>query len=339
MVLCRAKLNVLMRDMRIEAMQVEHMAKAMESIAGRYQATENGLLDPELKRKSIMSNLSRTDASAATWASDQPSDTGAEKKETGDPIWKKILDNLIKVVTPIFGPIGTLASLYYALINKKYKDVGKYYVSFIGKEAAAAIKQGATWKDCFIGDLVASKSAGDIWQSTIDKYNPHVITKDGFDASKSVAGIFSIIATTVGCGIDNLIEQGGKVNARWAEETVTETLLSMGKTVLAGAIGTVIAGAFSISAPAWAAAAGVALIGVGLDHVGNRIVRKITRNENAKWLEYVSDGICDNIIEPVGKAVKGAVDSAKQGARWIGDKVGNTVRNLFGSKCAWAGSW
>lgn len=341
MALCRAKLNVLMRDMRIEAMQVEHMASAMESITGRYQSAESGLRDPQLAHKTFAMPTAGSAGAVASWAVEAATDTGAEEKKITDPFWKSLLDKGMKIATSIFGPAGTtVMGIYDFFVNGK--DPTKSIISLCGKEISTGMKKDAKWTDYIFGNLTKVKDGQDIIDDALNKYNPLVKAADGtVDKAASTAGLFSLIATLVGQGVENYNEQG-EINARWCEETITESALTIGKDIVIGAAVGGVAVALGVSAPAWATAVAVAAIGIGVDFVGNWIARKVTGDENAKWLESASDFVCDNVVEPVISAVGDAVEATKQGARWIGDTVGRAVQNFFGSRCAWAGgggSW
>lgn len=354
MVMCHAKLNLLMRDMRTEAMQVEYMAQTMETISGRYQAAEKGLLDPQLKQQSFAVSSAGNSGTISSWAVDPITDTGAEDTKTDEPLWKKALDAGVKVIGASLGPIGLIGETVYSIIQGKdvAQNVVKNLFKLCGKEVKPASKgSDASWKEWVFGDLLKRKDADDILDGTLNKYNVFAKSEGAVDWTARIGSTCLLIATFVGQGFQNYDEQG-EFNARWAEETVVETALTVGKDVLAGAIvsalvagagavATVATGAtVTISLPAVAVVGATALAGLALDWAGNAIAKKVTGDDKATWLECISDLVCDKVIEPVADVVKNAagnvVDAVKQGARWIGDGIGNATQNLFGSSCAWA---
>lgn len=314
----RKTLRVLAQTVMTEAEQADALVKALQEISVRYAASEQRLLGNQHTIGSL--TLPEGDAAQTDGASDEPA-------------WLK---SLLKLITAPIGPLGSLIMAIYGQVTGSDKDFWKNILSLMGKEVKAAGKSDATWRDYILGDLFKRKNGEKIIEGAYNKYNP-LVQKDGKpDGIGRAAAIISILTTLVGQGIENFHEQGNRINGRGIEETLSETAITIGKDILITAGVGAVAAAIGVSAPAWAVALTVAGIGLAADWVGNQIAVAVTGDQNAKWLECVSDWALDTVINPIGDAVA-------RSARWVGDKIQNAMdsvgrhfSNLFGSRCAWA---
>ncbi len=316
----RKTLRVLAQTVMTEAEQADALVKALQEISVRYAASEQRLLGNQHTIGSL--TLPEGDAAQTDGASDEPA-------------WLK---SLLKLITAPIGPLGSLIMAIYGQETGSDKDFWKNILSLVGKEVKAAGKgKGeASWRDYILGNLFKTKTGEEITEDAYNKYNPFV-KKDGQpDGIGRAAAIINILATLVGQGIENFHEQGGQINGRGIEETLSETAITIGKDILIMAgVGTA-AAAIGVSAPAWLVSLTAAGIGLAVDWVGNQIAVAVTGDQNAKWLECVSDWALDTVINPVGDAVA-------RSARWVSDQIQNAMdsvgrhfSNLFGSRCAWA---
>ena len=126
------------------------------------------------------------------------------------------------------------------------------------------------------------------------------------------AGAVLTVADKAKGNYEEYKEQGGIKNSRFWGETVTESVVEIGKDIVIGAAVAATIGGAIATMPAWAGVAVTATITAGVSVALDAVSNKVTKN-TAGFTENVSDFVVDKVESFVGNAVSFV---KKPFARW-----------------------
>lgn len=328
----KSKLGNLVSNIRSSSRDMRTVSRVLDRAVDEYVRTEDRLSGKSAGRAMNLRNPAGDTVSA--WSN---------KGNTSDPDWRKMWLDILGGA----GYLGGLLSAPIALQKQWYKNEGTdISIGDIGK-----LIKGAGKSELTIIDLMnkyydnnrvidAFKFLGlDNYRQTIAPYGdlPEAAWAslkglDTFKASlKEQLSIFDNAGKLRGTkiagwalslisnGFQNVDEYGSLTN-RAVQETVSETLIDIGKTALTTAAITAGAAAIGVAAPAVVVAGIGAAAWFGIDY----LCEKYTGKEST---ELISDGVLDFMEDPDTTTSK-AVETVKNFAKTAGNSVAGWLSKI-----------
>ena len=312
----------LISRMEKDVVRLSKMKNGLDKIKNIYADAEKCALD--LAGGCRASGGTKTTGGAGASASAEASDDGYD--------WMK---GIFKLVGS-FGVVGAVVKTgYYGASGQKWTDIAKCGTDVIASGASAAKDMigGSGIGALFgVGKAVGAKGFAANFGKQLDKFSfatdasmttgQKVLTK--ISAGAKWAGA---ILTVGGKFIGNVDEYNGDYsNARLYAETIGESAISIGGTMLVGAAIGAVAGA---TAPAWLVAAGAVVVCEGANYIVESLCGKDIP-------ELVSDAVIDAyeyVADNAGKVIDAIGDGLDKAGRAIGKGIksaGRAVASWFG---------
>ena len=317
----RTQTSQLISRMEKDVFRISKMKYGLEKIGAIYLAAETGNVD-------LAGGCS---ASSGKKGSGRASSGTAEGSDEGYD-WMK---GIFKLVGS-FGVVGAIAKTgYYGASGQKWTDIAKGGFDILGSGASAAKDMigGSGIGALFgVGKAVDATGFAENFSKQLGKYS--FATDASMTTGQKVLSKISAAAkwagailTVGGKFIGNVDEYNGDYgNARLYAETIGESVVSIGGTMLVGAAIGAVAGA---TAPAWLVAAGAVVVCEGANYLVESLCGKDIP-------ELVSDAVIDAyeyVADNAGKVIDAIGDGLDKAGRAIGEGikgVGSTVASWFG---------
>lgn len=324
----KQRLNNISNTINQECQTLRKMKETLNTVADKYEKTENTICKVSADNKVTAWEKLITQ----NWVS------GLDKDSR-----KTVLDILTGMGD--VGKIGSLpAEVLKILIDGDgltAKDIGALIKgtgnSILGVfDAVKDYKDGALdklWGLDKFETIVTDSQAG--WLANVSKSFKDtlfdqfkVMEKGKFDGAKAAGWALSLVAN----GFSNYEEyqDGGISKGRAVAETISETLIDIGKGALITAGVAAGLAAIGVSAPAVVVAGAGVAISAAADFICKKVTGALTGEEKG-LTETVSDFVLDTASDIGGKISDMASD--------IGKKVGNVFSSAKDAICSWGKNW
>lgn len=320
------QLRLVVEQIARESASTKNLRDALDQIVNQYTVTENGNRDREVADETAVQQV-----------------TGAAIGNAADPYEFKWGDLLCKELGSLVGPFGFLFTGVPKL-GGEYGDATYWneVAKGLGKVISTTGDTNAEWFQKLFG---------------LNKYTPKSFWENlgDFSSVPKAAGTVCKWGTSlVSSMIGNLKEEGLE---NWSGRFWKETVNEAGIKIVEGAgiatlVGLAVAAA-PVSVPAVAVGAATVAVTAAVDYGINSIVRYVSGNPEADWVEMLSDATIDfgeKVVKDVGQAVQNTVNTVKETGKKVADTVSNGfnavksgISNLF-SGCGWGkvcynGAW